>query len=97
MGYVYSLLGKHGHIKAHIHKLPFVSAILGLDLKDPCVFKVNTDYEYIKEGEFMIFDYTRVHESWNHSNKDRLALLISLQNRYKEPKDVKIKDLLLSH
>ena len=97
MGYVYSLLGKHGHIAKHIHRLPLVSAILGLDLKDPCVFRVNSDYEYIREGEFMIFDYTRDHESWNHSNKDRLALLISLKNKYIEPKSFTLDNILLSN
>ena len=78
-GYVFSLLGPRGHIGAHSHELEFVSAILGLKLREPCVFRVGSQNTRIREGEFTIFDYRVEHEAWNPSDEDRLVLLISLR------------------
>ena len=84
VGYVFSLLGPKGHIKSHNHELNFVSAILGLDLKEPCLFRAGDQYVCIKEGQFTVFDYTVEHEAWNYSDKNRLVLLISLVNKYQK-------------
>ena len=84
VGYVFSLLGPKGHIKTHDHELNFVSAILGLDLEEPCLFRVGDQYVCIKEGQFTVFDYTVDHEAWNYSDRNRLVLLISLVNKYQK-------------
>ena len=82
VGYVFSLLGPKGHIRSHDHEFNFVSAILGLDLTEPCLFRAGNQYVCIKEGQFTVFDYTVEHEAWNYSDRNRLVLLISLINKY---------------
>ena len=84
VGYVFSLLGPKGRIMAHNHELNFVSAILGLKVKEPCIFRAGDSYVNIKEGQFTILDYTIEHEAWNLSEENRLVLLISLINKYQK-------------
>ena len=83
-GYVFSCLAPLGHIKPHIHEEKHVSTLMGLDLGDNCIFKVGNSTKEIKAGEFLVFDYQIPHTAWNLSNKDRVALVVVLKNKYKD-------------
>jgi aspartyl/asparaginyl beta-hydroxylase (cupin superfamily) len=43
--------------------------------------RVNGESKYFKEGELIIFDYTKTHEVINNGLHDRMVLLMLLETR----------------
>ena len=84
LGYGFSLLLAHGHIGAHAHENPYVTAMLCLTAGTPCWIRVGAETKPIRVGELLIFDYTLEHEIRNESDVDRLALLVLLPNKSRE-------------
>jgi len=85
-GYIYILLDSLGYVGSHSDNTHHVTALLGLDVKEPNVIRCGKKFEKIRNGEFTIFDYTVEHESWNFTDKHRLVLAIAIYNRNKKEK-----------
>lgn len=52
---------------------------LGLIIPEgDCKLKVNGVEKTWKEGEFLIFDDSYIHEAWNHTESKRIVLLVDL-------------------
>ena len=82
-GYMFISLKGNGYVSPHMDNTNHVTAMLGLDLEDYNIIRCENDYKKINKGEFIIFDYTKEHESWNLSNKDRLVLVLAMENKYR--------------
>ncbi|MGA8259696.1 MAG: aspartyl/asparaginyl beta-hydroxylase domain-containing protein [Arenicellales bacterium] len=58
---------------------------LGLHVPDNCHINVeDTDYRW-REGEFFVFDDTCYHETFNHSDRDRVILLLHVRRPLRAP------------
>ncbi|WP_298315512.1 aspartyl/asparaginyl beta-hydroxylase domain-containing protein [uncultured Aquimarina sp.] len=79
--YAFSCLAPGGHIRPHKHNNPYVTAILCIQDGGDSYIKVEGEKKKFKNGEFIIFDYTKEHEVYNNGSSDRIVLLILLDNR----------------
>lgn len=65
------------------HKAPWkgvVRLLLGIETPNDerCTITVDNNYHVFKDKEFIVFDDTFIHHASNHTNKDRVVLLINL-------------------
>jgi len=73
----FSWLKAGTHIKPHVgYKDSVLRCHLGLIVPDQCMIRVGNETKSWEEGKCMVFDDTTEHEAWNHSNTDRVVLLI---------------------
>ena len=79
--YAFSVLRPQGHIRPHRHTNPYVTASLCLQSGGESYIIVDGQRRDYRDGEIIIFDYTRTHEVVNRGNDDRIVLLISVDNR----------------
>lgn len=79
--YCFSSLSPKGHIRPHKHDNLNVTAILCFQDGGNSFIKVNGKKAKFKNKEFIIFDYTKVHEVFNNGLEDRIVLLMLLDNR----------------
>ncbi|NRB37250.1 MAG: aspartyl/asparaginyl beta-hydroxylase domain-containing protein [Pseudomonadales bacterium] len=79
--YAFSLLQPDGHILPHSHDNAFVTAMLCLQDGGNAFIRVNGEVQYFRTGELIIFDYSQLHEVQNNGFKDRIVLLMLLENR----------------
>jgi aspartyl/asparaginyl beta-hydroxylase (cupin superfamily) len=86
--YAFSILQPTGHILPHSHENPFVTAMLCLKDGGNAFIRVNGESKYFKEGELIIFDYTKTHEVINNGLHDRMVLLMLLENRLHQKTNV---------
>ncbi len=72
-------LGTKSSIASHYHSIPhLVFHISLLDHKNggSCITCGNEMVNFSKKGDYCLFDYRVEHSSFNHSDKDRINLLI---------------------
>jgi len=73
----FSILGPDTHIKPHVGYTGDVLRYhLGLIVPDDCGLRVENETRQWTEGSAMVFDDTKEHEAWNHSNETRTILLV---------------------
>ena len=80
-GAMFSLLKPGGQIKEHTHENSYVTATMGLQVDAKCTFRVCDETRSHENGEFLVFDYCLPHEAWNTGDRDRMVLLLVLQNK----------------
>ena len=81
LAYSFSSLRPKGHIGLHTHDNPYVTAILCLDDGGDSYIIVNGEKARFKTGETIIFDYRLEHEVFNKGTRDRMVLLMLLENK----------------
>ena len=54
---------------------------LGLSVPEDCALEVEGVTRRWVEGEWLGFDDSRVHSTWNHSDRDRIVLSLDLEHR----------------
>ncbi len=79
--YAFPTLQLGGHILPHRHDNPFVTAMLWLQGGGDTFIRVIREYMHFVQGGMIIFDYTQIHEVKNNGHKDRIVLLMLLDNR----------------
>ena len=80
-GLIYvSRMRAHTHIDAHRGPTNLrVRCHLGLDVPDgDCAIRVGADTRRWTEGRCLVFDDHFEHEAWNHTDEDRLVLIVDL-------------------
>jgi aspartate beta-hydroxylase len=80
-GLIYvSRLRAHTHIDAHRGPTNLrVRCHLGLDVPEgDCAIRVGADTRRWTEGRCLVFDDYFEHEAWNHTDEDRLVLIVDL-------------------
>lgn len=80
--YSFSSLSPGGHIRPHKHDNHYVTAILCLQDGGDSHIIVAGEKAQFKNGEIVIFDYTKEHEVFNNGKEDRIVLLMLLDNRF---------------
>lgn len=83
--FAFSRLKPGGHIRAHQHQNPYVTAIFCIEDGGESYIQVEDEKRFFKNSEFIIFDYTKKHEVKNLGSKDRIVLLILLDNKLSSP------------
>jgi beta-hydroxylase len=79
--YSFSFLSSGGRIKPHRHQNPFVTASLCLQSGENSYMFVDGEQRNFQDGEFLVFDYRRLHEVANEGSSERISLLILLELR----------------
>ncbi len=79
--YAFSALKPNGHIRPHRHTNAFVTAALCLQHGGNSYIVVGGERRDYRDGELIIFDYTLEHEVFNLGSKERIVLLMLLDNR----------------
>ncbi len=80
-GLIYvSRMRAHTHIDAHRGPTNLrVRCHLGIDVPDgDCAIRVGDDTRQWTEGRCLVFDDYFEHEAWNHTDEDRLVLIVDL-------------------
>jgi aspartate beta-hydroxylase len=80
-GLIYvSRMRAHTHIDAHRGPTNVrVRCHLGIDVPDgDCAIRVGHDTRHWTEGRCLVFDDHFEHEAWNHSDTDRVVLIVDL-------------------
>lgn len=49
-----------------------------VDIPEDCAIKVANETRNWEEGKCLLFDYSYLHEAWNHSDKKRICLLMDI-------------------
>ena len=76
----YSRMGAGCHIRPHTGYTRDVLRLhLGLHVPHNCGLRVGSETRHWKEGHCLVFDDTLEHEAWNHSDVDRIVLLIDIK------------------
>lgn len=79
--YAFSALEPNGHIRPHRHTNAFVTAALCLQHGGNSYIVVGGERREYRDGEMIVFDYTLEHEVFNRGPKERIVLLMLLDNR----------------
>lgn len=89
----FSLLKPKTHITPHKGKADgLLRCHLGLIIPEQCGIRVGEEHGTWEEGRALVFDDSLKHEAWNHSQSDRVVLLLDFSapnqcvNPPKEPK-----------
>lgn len=75
----FSILAPHTSIKPHCDLWNFTLNLhLAIDIPTGCGIKVCDETREWQEGECLLFDYSYLHEAWNHSDNQRVCLLMDI-------------------
>lgn len=80
IAYAFSALAAGAHIAPHQHDNPYVTAMLCLQAEGEVYMVNGGERREIREGEILVFDYTMMHEVENNGSRERIVLLVLLEN-----------------
>ena len=80
-----SRLAPGAHIAEHAHRMPHVSAALGLSGLDGARVTAGGETAQYQRHQWTIFDYTYPHSVVNTGDEPRLVLLVALANPLRRP------------
>jgi hypothetical protein len=75
----FSILEPGAEIKPHCDLSNFVINLhLAIEIPEKCHLKVANETREWEEGKCLLFDYSYIHEAYNHSKKKRVCLLMDI-------------------
>ena len=86
-GAVFSRLAAGSHIKPHVGRpKPLYRCQLGLQIPagDVAIRSVDAVSSW-QEGKCLVFDDNLVHEAWNHTDQDRIVLIVDIPQYANQP------------
>lgn len=75
----FSMLEPGAEIAPHCDLWNFsINLHLAVEIPEDCGIKVSNETRTWQQGKCLLFDYSYLHQAWNHSNKDRVCLLMDI-------------------